>query len=160
MGIVADQLQGRRGLPWTVPPLHECDRLGRGTQHPFPARFTEGRNDRAPTLAGELVGQNVDLIIAFGNPLIRASQRATETTPIVGLADDMVGSGLAMAPPGRNSKGVSILASELEVIRSKSLHEFVPQARRIGVLADPTTISTRAKLTSAARDLEGPCFIF
>jgi putative ABC transport system substrate-binding protein len=51
--------------------------------------FTEGRNDRAPALAGELVRQNVDVIIAFGAPFIRAAQRATETIPIVGLADDI-----------------------------------------------------------------------
>jgi putative ABC transport system substrate-binding protein len=122
----------------------------------FLPAFTEGRNDRARSLAGELVGQNVDVIIAFGNPLIQASQRATETIPIVGMADDMVGSGLAdsMARPGRNTTGVSILAAELDVKRFEILHEFVPQAHRIGVLADPTSIATRAKLTSAARDLE------
>ena len=56
----------------------------------FLSVFTEGRNDRAPALAGELVGQNVDVILAFGNPLIRASQHATETIPIVGMADDMI----------------------------------------------------------------------
>jgi putative ABC transport system substrate-binding protein len=122
----------------------------------FLSVFTEGRNDRAPALAGEFVGQNVDLIIAFGKPLIQASQRATETIPIVGMADDVVGSGLtdSMARPGRNTTGVSIFGSELDVKRLEILHEFVPQARRIGVLADPTTISTRAQLTSAARDLD------
>jgi putative ABC transport system substrate-binding protein len=118
--------------------------------------LTEGSDDRAPALAGELIGKNVDVIITFGNPLIQASQRATETIPIVGMADDMVGSGLAdsMARPGRNTTGVSILASELDVKRLEILHEFVPQTRRIGVLADPTTISTRAQLTGAARDLD------
>ncbi len=128
----------------------------------FVSVFTEGRNDRAPALAGELVGQNVDVIIGFGAPLIRAAQRATETIPIVGLADDMLGTGLAdsMARPGRNTTGVSILASELDVKRLEILHEYVPQARRIGVLADPTTISTRARLTSAARDLDMELVLF
>ncbi len=65
------------------------------------------------------------------------------------------GSGLAasMARPGGNTTGVSILASELDVKRLEILHEFVPQARRIAVLAGPTTISTRTQLASAARDL-------
>jgi putative ABC transport system substrate-binding protein len=81
---------------------------------------------------------------------------ATQTIPIVGMTDDMVGSGLAasLARPGGNTTGVSILASELDVKRLEVLHEFVPQARRIAVLADPTTISTRAQVISGARDLD------
>jgi putative ABC transport system substrate-binding protein len=116
--------------------------------------WTEGRSERAPTLASELVAQNVDLIIAFGDPAIHAVQRATQSIPIVAMTDDMIGSGLAasMARPGGNTTGVSILASELDVKRLEILHEFVPQARRIAVLIDTTTISTRPQLSSAARD--------
>ena len=117
--------------------------------------WLEARAERAPLLAGELVAQNVDLIVTFGDPAIRAAQRATQTIPIVGMTDDMVGSGLAasLARPGGNTTGVSILASELDVKRLEVLHEFVPQARRIAVLGDPTTISTRAQLARAAREL-------
>jgi putative ABC transport system substrate-binding protein len=117
--------------------------------------WTEALSERAPALASELVTHNVDLIITFGDPAIRAAQRATQAIPIVGMTDDMVGSGLAasLARPGDNTTGVSILASELDVKRLEILHEFAPQARRIAILADPTTISTRAQLTSAARDL-------
>ena len=117
--------------------------------------WAEGHSERAPALAGELVAQNVDLIITFGDPAILAAQRATSTIPIVGMADDMVGSGLAasMPRPGGNTTGVSILASELDVKRLEILHEYVPQARRIAVLVDPTTISTRPQLISGARDL-------
>jgi putative tryptophan/tyrosine transport system substrate-binding protein len=124
--------------------------------------WAEGRNERAPALAEELVAQNVDLIITFGDPAIRAAQRATQAIPIVGMTDDMVGSGLAasMARPGGNTTGVSILAPELDVKRLEILHEFVPQARRIAVLADPSTISTRAQLTSAARDLGVELVVF
>jgi putative tryptophan/tyrosine transport system substrate-binding protein len=117
--------------------------------------WTEGHSERAPALAGELVAQNVDVIIPFGDPAIRAAQRATNSIPIVGMTDDMIGSGLAasMARPGGNTTGVSILASELDVKRLEILHEYVPQARRIAALADRTTISTHAQLTSAARNL-------
>jgi putative ABC transport system substrate-binding protein len=117
--------------------------------------WAEGRNERVPALAGELVAQNVDLIITFGDPAIRAAQRATQAIPIIGMTDDMIGSGLAasLARPGGNTTGVSILASELDVKRLEILHDFVPQARRIAVLADPTTVSTRAQLASAARGL-------
>jgi ABC-type uncharacterized transport system substrate-binding protein len=67
--------------------------------------WMEARGERAPLLADELVAQNVDLIVTFGDPAIRAAQRTTQAIPIV--ADDMVGSGLAAAwcdraaiPPG------------------------------------------------------------
>jgi putative tryptophan/tyrosine transport system substrate-binding protein len=114
-----------------------------------------GHNERATELAGELIAQKVDLIITFGDPAVRATQRATHAIPIVGMTDDMIGSGLAasLARPGGNTTGVSILASELDVKRLEILHEFVPQARRIAVLVDTTTISTRAQLASAARKL-------
>src|ERR1700732_664194 len=71
------------------------------------------------------------------------------------MTDDMIGSKLAasLARPGGNTTGVSILASELDVKRLEILHEFVPRAQRIAVLADPTTISTRAHLARAAGDL-------
>jgi putative ABC transport system substrate-binding protein len=117
--------------------------------------WTEGRNERAPVLAGELVAQNVDLIITFGDPAVRAVQRATQAIPIVAMTDDMVGSGLvaSLARPGGNTTGVSILASELDVKRLEILHEFIPQARRIAVLIDTTTVATHAQLASAARDL-------
>jgi putative tryptophan/tyrosine transport system substrate-binding protein len=118
--------------------------------------WTEALSERASALADELVAQNVDLIITFGDPAIRAAQRATQTIPIIGMTDDMIGSGLAasLARPGGNTTGVSILASELDVKRLEILHEFVPQARRIAVLADPTTISTRIQLANAARGLD------
>jgi putative ABC transport system substrate-binding protein len=124
--------------------------------------WMEGRNERAPLLAGDFVAQNVDLIVTFGDPAIRAAQRATQTIPIVGMTDDMVGSGLvaSLARPGGNTTGVSILAPELNVKRLEFLHEFVPQARRIAVLADPSTISTHAQLTGAARDLGVELVIF
>jgi len=124
--------------------------------------WAEGRNERAPALAEQLIAQNVDVIVTFADPAIRAVQRATQTIPIVGMADDMVGSGLAasMARPGGNTTGVSILSPELDVKRLEILHEFVPQARRIAVLADTTTISTRTQLASAARDLGVELLVF
>jgi hypothetical protein len=86
---------------------------------------------------------------------VRAAQQATKTIPILAVADDLVGSGLAtsLAHQGGNTTGVSILASELDVKRLEILHEFVPRAQRIAVVADPSTVSTRAQLVRAARDL-------
>jgi putative ABC transport system substrate-binding protein len=129
------------------------------------AGFVEGRNlvvagwafrsEQFSEMAVELVKAQVDVIVCGGNVAIRTAQQATTTIPIIAMTDDMVGSGLvhSLARPDGNTTGVSILASELDVKRLEILHEFVPQARRIAVLADPTTISTRAQLASAARDL-------
>ena len=105
--------------------------------------------------ARELVARKVDLIIAHGDPLVRAAQQATTTIPIVGMTDDMLGSKLvaSLARPGGNTTGLSILATELDVKRLELLHEAVPQASPIGVLADPTTVSTRPQLEEAARRL-------
>jgi len=122
--------------------------------------WAEGQNERAPALAGELVSQNVDLIVAFGDPGSRAAQRASAAIPIVAMTDDMVGSGLAasLARPGGNTTGVSILASELDVKRLEVLHEFVPQARRIAVLArtrrGPSWRAPRATLAWSFRCLK------
>jgi putative ABC transport system substrate-binding protein len=126
------------------------------------AGFAEGRNlvvagwearpEQFAERATELVRAKVDaLFCGGGNAAIRAAQQATATIPIVGMTDDMVASGLvrSLAHPGGNTTGVSILASELDVKRLEILHESVPWARRIAVLADPTTISTHAQLASA-----------
>lgn len=127
--------------------------------------WEEGRNLRLlvvpaeggdlPAAAGELVARKVDLIIAHGDPLIRAAQQATTTIPIVGMTDDMLGSKLvaSLARPGGNTTGLSILATELDVKRLELLHEAAPQASPIGVLADPSTVSTRPQLEAAARRL-------
>jgi len=114
--------------------------------------WADMRIERIPALVSELVARNVDLIVTFGDPAIRAVQQTTAKIPIVGMADDLVASGLvaSMAQPGGNTTGVSILASELDVKRLEVLREFVAQARQIAILVDPTTNSTRAQLESAA----------
>lgn len=115
-------------------------------------RTSTGTNEALPALAADLVAQKVDLIFAAGDRATIAAQRASKSIPIVSVCDDMVGSHLveSMARPGGNTTGMSIFASELDVKRLQLLHELVPQAARIGILADPTTISTRPQLEAAA----------
>jgi len=60
--------------------------------------WAEGRSERAPALASELVAQNVDLIITFGDPAIRAAQRATSAIPIVVSDQDRKNSLLRRLP--------------------------------------------------------------
>ena len=127
---------------------------GRNVRYVF--AWAEERNDRLAVLAAELVAQPVDVFVSTsGDPGIRAAQRATSAIPIVGLADDMVGSALvaSMARPGANTTGVSILASELDAKRLALLHEAAPKARLVGVLVDPTTVATLPQVEKAARDL-------
>ena len=113
------------------------------------------RAERLPDVAAELVKAGVDVIMAGGDPAIRAAQQATATIPILAITDDMVGSALvsSMARPGGNTTGVSLLATELDGKRQEILIEFLPGARRIAALADPKTTAPRRlqTLQDAAR---------
>jgi putative ABC transport system substrate-binding protein len=126
-----------------------------GRDYVFVSRSTHGDNAALPAAARELVARNPRVFLAFGDEAIRAAQAATKTIPIAAIADDMVGSHLvaSFARPGGNTTGVSLLASELDAKRLTLLHELVPAAAKIGVLADPTTVSTRAEVERAAREL-------
>jgi putative tryptophan/tyrosine transport system substrate-binding protein len=99
------------------------------------------RDDPIPEFVAELVNAKVDVIYVTGEPEIRAAQLATTTIPIIGFAEDMVGSGLAvsLAHPGGNTTGFSILAMELNGKRQELLIEAVPGLRRMAALADPYT---------------------
>jgi putative ABC transport system substrate-binding protein len=127
--------------------------LGRNIQLVF--KGSAGSNNELSRLAAELVAQHADVILSMGDQAIIAAQQAAPGVPIVGIADDMLGSRLvaSMARPGGNVTGFSILASELDVKRLQLLHELVPPASRIGILADPTTVDVGAQLASAAQAL-------
>jgi putative ABC transport system substrate-binding protein len=103
------------------------------------------RTNQFSEVAGELVDARVDVILAGGNPAIRAAQQATATIPILGVTDDMVGSGLvgSMAHPGGNTTGISILATELDGKRQELLIELIHGARHIAALADSNTTASR-----------------
>ena len=80
-------------------------------------RLAEGHAERFPELAQALVREKASVIVTSGDAATRAAQQATETIPIVALADDLVASELikSLAKPGGNTTGVSILARELDV---------------------------------------------
>jgi putative ABC transport system substrate-binding protein len=103
-------------------------------------RWAEGRYDRLPALAADLVGRKVDVITASGGtPSLRAAKDATSTIAIVFIGGDPVGEGLvaSLARPGGNLTGVSILAAELMPKRLELLSELVPQAGAIALLVNP-----------------------
>lgn len=102
--------------------------------------FAEGQPERLDALAAELVQAGPQALVAFGHPGIEAAQRATKTIPIIGLADDLVGSGLVQSTPrpGGNTTGVAVLGYELDVTRLELLHEMAPQAKRVAIVHDPS----------------------
>ncbi len=106
-------------------------------------RYSEGRAERLPDLAIQLVRLQVDVIVvdACGAPL-NAASRATSTIPIVVAAcnDDLVATGLisSLARPGGNITGLSELTPELGAKRLQLLKEAVPRVRRVAVLWNPT----------------------
>lgn len=109
-------------------------------------RWAEGRYDRLPALAAELVALKVDLIATSGvTAAVRAAKAATSTIPIVfGSSDDPVAAGLvaSLARPGGNVTGISFLAAALNPKRLEVLRELVPQARAFAVLVNPDNPAT------------------
>jgi putative ABC transport system substrate-binding protein len=103
-------------------------------------RWADGRLDRLPALAADLVGRKVDVIVAGGDPAAHAAKNATSTIPILFIAgDDPVRQGLvaSLARPGGNLTGVSFLAADLHAKRFELLSELVPQAKVIALLVNP-----------------------
>jgi putative ABC transport system substrate-binding protein len=96
------------------------------------------RVDELAGHASAVAKAQVDVIVAAGEPCVRAAQEATKTIPILAIADDMVRSGFvsSLARPGGNTTGVSILSTELDGKRQDILLETVPGIRHIGALAD------------------------
>src|SRR5262245_2368049 len=104
-------------------------------------RFAEGRIDRLPDLAAELVGLKVDVILASTAATAVAAKNATNTIPIVmAIGGDPVGLGLvaSLARPGGNVTGLSYSVG-LETFGKalELLKEAVPTARRVAVLSNP-----------------------
>ena len=111
-------------------------------------RFAEGRYDRLPAMASELVRREVNVIVAAGGtaPAL-AAKAATATIPIVfSVTDDPVALGLVVsfARPGGNATGINFPLAELAAKQLGLLHELVPAARRIGLLVNPKNSPSEA----------------
>src|SRR6202049_3158818 len=102
-------------------------------------RGAEGRYDRLPALAADLVGRKVDVILAQADVSALAERSAPSTIPIVFVAGAPVAVRLvaSLARPGGNLTGVSILTIELIPKRFELLSELVPQAKSIALLVNP-----------------------
>src|SRR5262245_36488432 len=98
----------------------------------FEHRFAEGRAERFPTLAAELVRLPADAIVAWGTPAGLAAKQATGTVPIVIISGDPIAVGLVpgLAHPAGNVTGLSTVAAELEGKRIQLLKELLENLAR------------------------------
>jgi putative tryptophan/tyrosine transport system substrate-binding protein len=109
-------------------------------------RRADGRYDRLPSLAAELVSRNVAAIYASDLPSAFAAKAATKTIPIVfGTGADPVKVGLvdSLSRPKDNLTGVSVFLSVLGPKRVELLHELLPAANTIALLANPGNVNIK-----------------
>jgi ABC-type uncharacterized transport system substrate-binding protein len=122
-------------------------------------RYAEGKFDRLPDLAAELVGLKLDVIVAAPTPSVLAAKKASATTPIVfASVVDPVASGLvaSLARPGGNITGLTILGPELSGKRLELLKEVLPNVTRVAALwnsANPAQELVWKEMQAAAQEL-------
>jgi putative ABC transport system substrate-binding protein len=136
--------------------LHELSKLGwmQGKNFTIEYRFAEGKLERQPELAAELVRLKVDLIVVTGSPTTRAAKNATSSIPIVMAAvPDPVGFGFvaSLARPGGNVTGFSNLAFELGTKRLEILKDAVPKLAQVGLLRVPAETGLGARQINELR---------
>ena len=116
------------------------------------SRWAEGKYERLPGLATELVRLKVDVIVTYAPPAIQAAREATATIPIVmGGVVDPVATGFvaSLARPGGNITGLSLMAPELVGKQLEILKEMVPKVTRVAVLGNPANGGTAPQLRHA-----------
>jgi putative ABC transport system substrate-binding protein len=144
------------GSPTTSPARYEVFRqrlreLGyvEGNNIVIEYRWAEGKLDRFPALAAELVRLKVDVIVTWGPTATHSAKEVTNTIPIVMANDaDPVASGVVanLARPGGNITGLSTLSPELSGKRLELLKEIVPKLSRVAVLGASTSTSSALAL--------------
>ena len=123
-------------------------------------RWAQGKNERLPSLAADLVNRQVAVLAAFGPPAALAAKAATATIPIVfSGGTDPIELGLVtnFRRPTGNVTGFNLFAEVLTPKRQELLHELVPAAPLVAMLVNPTAAQTRSELRNvqAAADRIG-----
>jgi putative tryptophan/tyrosine transport system substrate-binding protein len=106
-------------------------------------RFADGKLDRLPDLAGELVGLKVDVIVTGGSPGTHAAQQATRTIPLVMtvVGDPVPRFVTSLAKPGGNITGLTQISRDLSGKRLELLKEAFPKISRVAVFVDAALIA-------------------
>jgi len=115
-------------------------------------RWGEGRLERMPAIARELVKMKVDIIVASSSPSVLAARDATRTIPIVmPLSSDPVGDGIvaSLSRPGGNITGLSLMAPELGAKRLQLLKEVLKKSQNVAVIWNPAYTGMRARFREA-----------
>jgi putative tryptophan/tyrosine transport system substrate-binding protein len=154
------------GIPTSYTARYEAFRQGlrelgyvEGQTIAIEYRYAEGKVERLPNLAAELVRLNVDVIVASSGPETGAVKRATTSIPIVfGVHGDPVGTGhvASLAKPGGNITGMASMAPDLSGKRLALLKEAFPHIARVAVLwntANPAKAEDWRETQGAARTL-------
>ena len=124
-------------------------------------RFAEGKADRLPELAKELVRLKVAAIFTAGTPAIFALKEATKTIPIVFFStSDPIGTGVvaSLAHPGGNITGISVLASDLWPKRLELLKEIFPKLSRVAMLWNKGNAGMALE-AKATQEVAGPLHV-
>jgi putative ABC transport system substrate-binding protein len=162
-GVRAEQTTGlpRVGILWgaspsVVAPFHEAFRQGlrdagyvEGQTIVIEARFSEGKIELLPNLAKELVGLNLDVIVAPSTPMLRVLKQETTTIPIVmANVSDPVGFGFvdSLSHPGGNITGFANLTVEQVGKNVELCKEAIPALSHLAVLVDPKATDAAAVL--------------
>lgn len=141
---------------WTATLLANLRDLGyvEGKNLIVESRWSDGKNDRLPSLAAELVHRNVDVIATYQTPASLAAKQATKTIPIVMVAAaDPVATGLihSLARPGGNVTGLSGATSELAAKNLELIREILPSTKRVAVLLNADDTYTESFLQQIQR---------
>jgi putative ABC transport system substrate-binding protein len=121
-------------------------------------RFADGKLERLPGLAAELVQLKVDIIVTAGSPAISAAHKVTTTIPIVmATVGDPVGSGFvkSLARPGGNITGLSNMAGDIAAKFIDLLRSVVPKLSRVAMLTPSTSYGELSKSVQAAAQKAG-----
>jgi putative ABC transport system substrate-binding protein len=125
-----------------------------GTNLIIEYRSGEGRPERFPDLAAELIRLNVDIIVTRGTPAAMAAKKASTTLPIVMAAiGEPVETGMvaSLAQPGGNITGLSAFVTELTAKRAEIIRDVVPGISRIALLDNMSNGSVPAQWDEAKR---------
>lgn len=127
---------------------HELRELGwaEGRNLVIEFRFADGKLERLPGLANELLQLQLDVLVAAFPPAALVAKNATQNVPVVAIVDAPVETGLVatMARPGGNITGISSWAGELVAKRLQIMRELMPTARRFGILFNPNVVPRAA----------------